>query len=168
MWKLLTGNFVGGYRGCVPSGTPLEFQNQLPNQLKIGFTPVAVIPGSDAAEFSDDFMRSWVPNLHARLVAHRDRVRKNEHSNEYEGPSIVAFTGKRQFMMMYPTKKEEPRSLPFGRVPAELLPSTWPLDKQKCQVWVLPSSSGRAAMTHEQRAGPYRALAEEYHRCNLV
>lgn len=32
------------------------------------------------------------------------------------------------------------------------------------EVWVLPSSSGRAAMTTEQRVRPYQQLAERFHQ----
>lgn len=30
-------------------------------------------------------------------------------------------------------------------------------------MWVLPSSSGRSALTHEQRSTPYRQLADRLH-----
>ena len=164
MWKLLTGDFDVPYEGCIPATKPIEYQNKLPTERRIGFTDVVLLPGNDAAAISDSYMRTSVPSLHKRLLEHVDRVRKNESKEDYFGPSIIAFTGKRQFLMMYPRKKDEPKGIPFGKVPPHLLPANWPLPKDKCQVWVLPSSSGRAVMTHEQRAAPYRSLAEEYRR----
>jgi G:T/U-mismatch repair DNA glycosylase len=44
------------------------------------------------------------------------------------------------------------------------LPTRWPRELiADSEVWVLPSSSGRAAMTTEQRALPYQQLAECLH-----
>ena len=42
-----------------------------------------------------------------------------------------------------------------------MLPPNWPLPSS-CEVWVLPSSSGRAAMTREQRSEPYERLADRF------
>jgi hypothetical protein len=165
MWRLLTGDFPsdGYFEGCLPSGASIEIQNRLPSEYGIGFVDIASVPGSDAAAFSDAFMRSWVPNFFARIRGHIERVRQQTDPN-YEGPRIVAFTGKRNFMMIFKSKAEEPKQfVPFGRVPHELMPPEWPLPAST-SVWVLTSSSGRAAMTNEQRLEPYRALAEELRR----
>lgn len=44
------------------------------------------------------------------------------------------------------------------------LPQEWPREcVLESEVWVLPSSSGRSALTHEQRSTPYRQLAERLH-----
>lgn len=45
------------------------------------------------------------------------------------------------------------------------LPQEWPRECiPESEVWVLPSSSGRSALTHEQRSTPYRQLAERLHQ----
>lgn len=157
MWKLLTGE-LGEFEGLLPRNSPIELQNKLPSEFEIGLTDVALVPGNDAAELSDKVMLCWRPNLYARLRAHVERVNQTS----YLGPSICAFTGKRQFTTLFESGKA-PKNVPFGKLPADVpLPPTWPFPH--CQVWVLPSSSGRAAMTHEQRFTPYKQLAEELRR----
>jgi len=159
MWKLLTGE-LGDFEGLVPKDSPIESQNRLPSDLGIGLTDVALVPGSDASELSLRVMLSWRASLYARL---RDHVRRVSDAN-YGGPKICAFTGKKQFTSLF----ESPPSkvIPFGRLPDDVpLPPGWPFeDRSQVQVWVLPSSSGRAAMTHEQRFTPYKQLAEEVAR----
>ena len=68
---------------------------------------------------------------------------------------MVAFCGKKQFSVLF--------TPPLKRVEHGLqtmdMPSQWPFHRST-QVWVLPSSSGRAVMTKAEREGPYRELAE--------
>ena len=71
------------------------------------------------------------------------------------GPKIVAFAGKRQYSHLF---DRLPSSVATGRQPIDSLPPGWPFDPDTTEVWVLPSSSGRAAMTREAREGPYVAL----------
>uniref|UniRef100_A0A1D2A3E7 Uracil-DNA glycosylase-like domain-containing protein n=2 Tax=Auxenochlorella protothecoides TaxID=3075 RepID=A0A1D2A3E7_AUXPR len=40
-----------------------------------------------------------------------------------------------------------------------VLPAGWPLPPARCEVWVMPSTSGAAAMTREERVSPWRTLA---------
>lgn len=56
------------------------------------------------------------------------------------------------------TKGGKSGQFQFGLQPAALRPSGWPFPSQATEVFVLPSSSGAAAMTNEAREGPYRAL----------
>lgn len=44
--------------------------------------------------------------------------------------------------------------------PQRLLPAGWPFPAGRTEVWVCSSTSGAAAMTTEQREGPYQQLAE--------
>ena len=158
MWKLLTGE-LGDFAGLLPRDSPIEILNTLPRDFQIGLTDVALIPGSDAAEFSKSVMQTWIPNFYLRLRAHVERVRESEKFETYQGPAICAFAGKRQFSILYP--RAEPKNVPFGQLPDSIpLPPGWPFPRAVCQIWILPSSSGRAAMTHEQRYGPYLALAK--------
>ncbi|CCI48653.1 unnamed protein product [Albugo candida] len=50
----------------------------------------------------------------------------------------------------------------YGR--QSCLPPDWPFrDLHSWEVWVLPSSSGRAVMTKEERVVPYQQLAKRFH-----
>jgi G:T/U-mismatch repair DNA glycosylase len=71
-------------------------------------------------------------------------------------PRVVAFTGKNQWKMLFdpPLKVCE-----HGLQPSTLRPPAWPLPASTA-VWILSSSSGRAAMTDEARRAPYRGLAQ--------
>lgn len=120
-----------------------------------GFTDVLCERGSDASAFSYQYIQHN-STLFQRLEAHVQRVHSNFHwlqRQECE-PAIVAFAGKRQFKDLFaPALKK--CDVGFQAQ----LPSGWPL--QHSQVFVLPSSSGRAAMTKEERAAPYRDLGEQ-------
>lgn len=50
-----------------------------------------------------------------------------------------------------------------GLQPAGVVPAGWPFPPST-EVWVMPSSSGRAALTIAQRTTPYRELAERVNR----
>lgn len=70
-------------------------------------------------------------------------------------PRIVAFTGKGQWKALF----EPPlKTCEHGLQPAGVRPPGWPLPPSTA-VFVLSSSSGRAAMTDEERRGPYKELA---------
>lgn len=74
-------------------------------------------------------------------------------------PLVVAFTGKRQFRVLFPASgpSAAPKQVPYGR--QTVLPPDWPLPAGASEVWVLPSPSGRAVLTHAEREGPYCDLA---------
>lgn len=74
-------------------------------------------------------------------------------------PLVVAFTGKRQFRMLFPATgpSAAPKQVPYGR--QEVLPPDWPLPRSASEVWVLPSPSGRAVLSHAEREDPYCDLA---------
>lgn len=70
-------------------------------------------------------------------------------------PRVVAFTGKGQWKALF----EPPlKTCEHGLQPPGVRPPGWPLPAAT-EVFVLSSSSGRAAMTDEQRRRPYRELA---------
>jgi TDG/mug DNA glycosylase family protein len=71
------------------------------------------------------------------------------------GPSVVAFAGKRQYAQLFDTI---PKRVEVGKQPPGSLPPRWPFCEDATEVWVLPSSSGRAAMTREARETPYLEL----------
>ena len=52
----------------------------------------------------------------------------------------------------------------FGLQPATLRPPGWPFPAERTELFVVPSSSGAAAMTSEAREGPYRTLGEHLSR----
>ena len=51
-----------------------------------------------------------------------------------------------------------PTEIQYGR--QHVLPGGWPLPVAAAEVWVLPSTSGAAAMTRENRFGPWQRLAD--------
>lgn len=112
----------------------------------------------------------WKNDFFRRLRAHTKRVCENEHSTNgttsdspctlSHGPLLIAFSGKRQFSFLFSPPLAKVES--YGR--QTRLPQDWPHDCVcESEVWVLPSSSGRSALTHEQRSTPYKQLAERLH-----
>lgn len=114
-------------------------------------------------------MVQWKNDFFRRLRAHTKRVCENEHSalassdspcTLSHGPMLIAFSGKRQFSFLFSPPLAKVES--YGK--QMRLPQDWPRDcVSESEVWVLPSSSGRSALTHEQRSTPYRQLAARLH-----
>ena len=100
-------------------------------------------------------MKEWRNDLYLRLEAHMHRVHRQKQQQQGQlgseltyddmrsssAPQLVAFTGKRQWCHLF--------TPPLPRCSAGLQskrPEGWPLPPTT-EVWVLPSSSGRAVMT---------------------
>ncbi|OQR94071.1 hypothetical protein ACHHYP_01875 [Achlya hypogyna] len=168
LWKLLMGDFHGqSWQGVLPSNWTMTDQNSMPHRLGIGFSDLGHEPGNDAAAYGKATMQRWTREFYDRMRAHLQRVQAAQscggtdtcHNIHRHGPMLVAFSGKRQYSFLFdpPLKK-----VTTGRQDPSSLPPDWPLPPA-CEVWVLPSSSGRAAMTDAARCQPYRDLAERLH-----
>ncbi|EQC29435.1 hypothetical protein SDRG_12897 [Saprolegnia diclina VS20] len=168
MWKLLMGDFHGqSWPGVLPPDWTMADQNAMPHELGVGFSDLGHEPGNDAAAYGKATMQQWTREFYDRMRAHMQRVQANLHatasgdcSSVYaHGPMLVAFMGKRQYTYLFdpPLKKVD-----TGHQDPSTLPPDWPLPPS-CEVWVLPSSSGRAAMTDKARCAPYRDLAARFH-----
>eukprot|EP00397_Hematodinium_sp_SG-2012_P050827 GEMP01059269.1.p1 GENE.GEMP01059269.1~~GEMP01059269.1.p1 ORF type:complete len:349 (+),score=78.92 GEMP01059269.1:53-1099(+) len=131
-----------------------KVNNLIPHELLIGLTDLGCEKGSDAASFSRQAMISWQQDFAKRAAAHKARC----NIASYKGPAIVAFTGKRQFCSLFhpPLAKCE-----FGLWHGPR-PPYWPFDSL---LFVLPSTSGRAVISHEDRAAPYRRLGDLLKSC---
>ena len=147
--------------------------------LGVGITDVGCVPGSDAAAFKRPQKKAFRSQLFASLAAHLDRcaawaavdsavsndgaggeeaagsgdvVTARHHAPASFAPLLVAFTGKRQWAQLF-----DPPLVGFEHGAQCCRPPGWPLPACT-EVWVLPSTSGRAVITAEQRAQPYEAL----------
>ena len=141
MWKLLAES------GLIPTDWDRPADHRMPHDLGIGFTDVGVVPGNDAGAYDRETMRAWRDDFFQRLAAHVGRAGAE--------PRFVAFTGKRQWKELFdPVLKTST----LGVQDPALRPTGWPLTSA-C-VFVLTSSSGRAAMKDAARIAPYRELAE--------
>lgn len=159
MWKLLTGELGGiQFQGLLPRGLDIQEQNRLPDKYQIGFADVGLLPGNDASKIP---LQPWVSSFYSRLHRHIANVHLAEGNTEYKGPACVAFTGKSQFFSLYTKQELKSIRVDFGLLGDQVpWPSNFPFSREHTKIWILPSSSGRAAMTHEQRITPYRMLAE--------
>ena len=123
--------------------------NRLPDELGIGITDVGCEAGSEADKYPRSTMLRWRDDLYRRLRAHRSRAGG--------APECIAFSGVRQWSQLFePPLKKLPR---FGLV--REYPPRWPYatsGQEATRVYVLPSSSGRAVFTKEERLAPYREL----------
>ncbi|ETL82822.1 hypothetical protein L917_17089 [Phytophthora nicotianae] len=179
MWMLLTGTLSPhSWEGVVPSTASIMEQNILPTVHGVGFTSIGLVPGNDASKYGKATMEAWRDSFFQRLRRHAAQVCLNDHDaivkQEDEGeeaqqtectlphaPILIAFSGKRQFSWLFspPLSKIEN----YGK--QTRFPPGWPRElRADSEVWVLPSSSGRAAMTTAQRTLPYQQLAERLHQ----
>ena len=153
--------------GLVPRGFGACDADAAPAAFGLGITDVGIAPGSDAGAFGRAAMRAWRGELYGRLRAHLRRAAAWERGDDADAddddddalaayaPALIAFAGKRQWKELF----EPPlANCAAGAQPAALRPPGWPAALAATEVWVLPSSSGRAVMTADEREGPYRQL----------
>ena len=198
MWKILLET------GLAPSehvkGCHDDFK--MPCVAGVGLCDVVCERGTDSQKFSGEYIKkSWRQSFYdriyfcARTVAQQHGCNCEKHS--CGGPSIVAFSGKRQFIELFDSrhakKRESDSSIVTRKLPNEsadqqysatgghgvkvitkscfcpaqvdygrqaVVPVGWPLDTQTTEVWVLPSTSGAAAMSKSARIGPWMLLAD--------
>lgn len=175
MWRLLTGTLSPQmWEGILPATAHISEQNIMPHVVGVGFTSIGLEPGNDASKYGKKTMEKWRDSFFQRLRRHAAQVCLSDHDiavkceeGEQHGraptcklahaPVLIAFAGKRQFSWLFspPLSKIEH----YGK--QTVLPSGWPHElRADSEVWVLPSSSGRAVMTTAERTLPYQQLAE--------
>lgn len=146
-WKLMSAARL------VPDIFKAADADAAPSLLGMGITDLGCEPGSDASEYKRAIMLAWRENLYARLGQHLARCSAwTGISPAMCAPALVAFTGKRQWASLF-----QPPLSGFEHGVQVARPPGWPLPACT-EVWVLPSSSGRAVMTKEAREAPYVAL----------
>ncbi|KAK3250451.1 hypothetical protein CYMTET_40180 [Cymbomonas tetramitiformis] len=158
MWKLLR---LGG---IIPDEWGPEDNNNMPSMLGVGLTDLGTEPGNDANSYKRAKMREWRSDLYGRLEAHLARVAAcsapgsagDQRTEGRHSPAVVAFTGKRQYGQLFqpPLKR-----VTTGLQPPDSLPPGWPLPTST-EVWVLPSTSGRAVIPPGELEGVYIALGK--------
>lgn len=154
---------------------------QMPRLYGIGFTDVGTgVRGTHSSAFTGKHIYT-----HWR-GAFYDTLREicDDTSKELECccsvcgcPRLLAFAGMKQFVQLFESRKRKdsndgimlgidnkvimsstcPEKVYFGR--QFVLPRGWPLDTKNTEVWVLPSTSGAAAMTRHDRLEPWKRLA---------
>lgn len=154
MWRILQGT------GIAPPGRYPEDDHKLLDVTGIGLTDVGFNhPGTNSAAFKSAMFVAWRTDFYARLAQHVARACAAIHCTcgRCGQPRIVAFVGKRQLQELYTAAGSKAPPLHVG--PIDTLPRGWPLQPEHTEVWLLPSTSGAAAMTREQRWAPFEALA---------
>ena len=134
------------------------------------------VPETKSSSFTDSDVGKWKHSLFDRIDAHISRVSNNTgKSRDAACPKVIAFAGVRQWKALFPPKfnfkadtasknagiglkrrldcleedvegrrKEKSAAVDFGI--QEIRPPDWPASLQSCVVFVLPSSSGAAAL----------------------
>ncbi len=129
-WRVLSESPLVSHRVTPEDDASLSHARPFP----IGFTDVVKRVETDSTKVTPAEVRASVEAFQARLAIAR--------------PRAVCFTGGRQFDDLYP--KMRPRH-GWGRQP---------LDLDGAAVWVIPSTSGRAAAYHGQIAAVLADLAQ--------
>eukprot|EP01039_Chlorochromonas_danica_P000934 gene934-1016_t len=163
MWPLLAR------AGIIPAHYNASCDQQCPESCGLGFTDVLYgVCETDSSKISDDEVRSYKSSFYARLVSHCHRVAHNTRMTPEECcPRIIAFAGVRQWKALFPKShwraknglaRDQVREKEELFGVRKVLPPDWPRELAGSTVFLLPSSSGAAPMTREQRQGPYMQL----------
>ena len=108
----------------------------------IGFTDVVKRVVTDSAQVRDAELRAAAPHLRGRIA--------------YARPRAVCFTSTRGFAAVFPRVRQ---------------PKTWgaqPCTLEGAAVWLMPSTSGRAAAFHAEGGRVLRALAIDLGRAPAI
>jgi len=135
-----------------------EDDKKMPTLVGVGFTDVgAGHPGTNSSKFTSANFSEWRQPFFDRLSQHAQRAAETLGCvcGSCGFPSVVAFSGKRQFSELF--KKKPSKCIALGR--QSIVPTDWPFPLDKTEVWVMPSTSGAAAMGREERYGPWKDLA---------
>ena len=182
MWKILTGTLSSSpkypvhsvvfslMQGVIRSTLSINDQNTLPQDYRIGFCDLGVVPGNQSDVFTKDELLEWRKDLFLRLRKHLQRVCKESHNDPTvmiqlysmiqcslvcHAPRVVLFSGKKQYTVV--AKKTAGISMGLQTD----LPIDWPF-KQEAKVFVCPSSSGRVVMKKEAILDAYEEAFTAY------
>ncbi|KAF8069663.1 Tdg [Scenedesmus sp. PABB004] len=165
MWRILSAV------GIAPPASGPAADDALPAGAGVGFTDVgAGQPGTDSSGFTSADFQRWRAGFYARLAAHARRASASIGCacGACGAPALVAFTGKRHYVELLNlgdagalrgAARTASSAVALGPQPPGALPPGWPLPRDT-EVWVLSSTSGASALTNQQRAAPYEALAQ--------
>lgn len=148
------------------------------------------IPETKSNLISDETANEWRHDLYKRIINHMKRCYESDEDNKSHNdnkdnednednvdnvdnktksyydyyPKILAFTGVRQWKALFP-KEYKKRSLQETSGKSTygiqlIRPIDWPKELNQSIVFLLPSTSGAAAMSNEIRINPYHELAE--------
>lgn len=160
MWKILRQT------GIAPPHVAGALDDYLmPADAGVGFLDVGCgVPGTQLSKFSSSAMQGWSTGFYQRLSDHMQRASSSLRCTcgKCGAPSLVCFAGKRQWMELLNTGKKGKEKVTRieGGMQAGKRPEGWPFPSTT-EVWVLPSTSGAAPMTVEERIAPYREVAQE-------
>jgi TDG/mug DNA glycosylase family protein len=107
--------------------------NLLPDECAIGFTDVVKRVVTDSTAVTNNELRAATPAFLERIAA--------------AGPRVICFTSTRAFESLFPGIRRAER---WGRQPVTIADA---------EVWVMPSTSGRAAKWHDRGRAVLAELA---------
>lgn len=141
--------------GFVDDNTTCEEDFTCPYKFGIGFTDLGLeFAETNSLSISKQFLEKWRINLLDRLNNHV--IRCSEVLNigtDKCFPKIIAFAGIRQWKALF---MKAPSKVNYGIQNDR--PACWPKHLTKSIVFVVPSTSGAAAMATDDRERPYADL----------
>lgn len=157
MWRILIATQI-----APPHVTGPQHDDCMASEAGVGFTDVGSgIPGTHSAQFDSATFQSWGSGFYSRLAAHLARACDSIgcKCGTCGAPSLVAFSGKRQWSELINTgRKGSKKITKFSVGPQSMRPEGWPLPASTA-VWVMTSTSGASPMTTEARMAPWRELS---------
>ena len=144
-WNLLAES------GIVNANNP-KLDDVIVDNFGFGFCDVIETPGNDASKVSrHDF----------KLNAASFLKRIDKYALSMNGTlKRICFVGKRQWKLLFTPILAQ---CVHGKQSVEHRPLNWPVSLAEVDVWVLPSPSGRAVLSNEERVATYHDLASEIH-----
>ena len=142
-WKLL------GESGIIDGEDP-KLDDILVDDFGFGFCDVIETPGNDANTISRQEFKGDAALFLKRI--------ENYALSMNGSLKRICFVGKRQWKQLFTPILAR---CDHGKQSNEHRPRNWPVSLIGVDVWILPSPSGRAVLSNEERGAPYRDLASE-------
>lgn len=165
MWSLLIKSKL------IPSYFTYNDDYLCPLHFGIGFTDLLLnIYETNSNNLNDNDIYNLRNNFYSRLIQHCQRVKNNLNNQnilkkQQISPKVIAFSGIRQWKCLFPSNSLQYKKSYINSYGIQNdRPSDWPIELSDSIVFLLPSSSGAAAMTTYQRETPYLELGRLVHK----
>ena len=144
-WRLLEES------GIIDGNDP-KLDDVMVENFGFGFCDVIETPGNDASTISRRDFTQNAPSFLKRI---------DNYALSMNGAlKRICFVGKRQWKQLFHPILAH---CMHGKQSHEHRPPNWPDSLNGIDVWILPSPSGRAVLSNEERVSPYHDLACEIH-----
>ena len=147
-WKLIEKSGLDDSIHHVKNRKIAQITDDIMVKMGFGFTDFIEKPGNDANAINKAVINANRGDFPKRIEKYANSINSELRR--------LCFVGKKQWKQQF---NQNLSKCNHGLQGVELRPKHWSINVQKLEVWVLPSPSGRAVISHAERLESYILLA---------